>query len=137
MRRCILFSFVLCLAVTLGEAFAAEEAKKPTLYVDSIERGDDEVFITYSYRTGSPPDSAEIFQVALAQCRHLGFHNAVRSPDPTLRKCTAIGPGAVCMRESATDNFCCKEPINPYAHGDSACTVAQSPASDKQSGSRP
>jgi hypothetical protein len=84
------------------------------LYVDKIERGTDEVFVTYSYQTGLPPDFDEVLQVALAQCRRLGFHNAVRSTDPTLRQCTAVGSyGGACMRESATGNFCCTVPNNP------------------------
>jgi hypothetical protein len=97
-----------------GEALAAPQAKKSTLYVDKIERGTDEVFLTYSYQTGFPPDFDDVLQVALAQCRRLGFHNAVRSADPTLRQCLATAVyGGVCMRESATDNFCCTVANNP------------------------
>ena len=43
-------SVVLCLAITLvaGGVLTAQEAKKPTLYVDKIETNEDEVFVIYS-----------------------------------------------------------------------------------------
>ncbi len=93
----VAFGFLSCLEITLAVcgAFAAQEAKKPTLYVDKIETNEDEVFVIYSYQTGFPPDTAEILQVALAQCRRLGFHNAVRSEDPTIRQCLAMQIGVI------------------------------------------
>jgi hypothetical protein len=115
----VAFGFLSCLEITLAVcgAFAAQEAKKPTLYVDKIETNEDEVFVIYSYQTGFPPDTAEILQVALAQCRRLGFHNAVRSEDPTIRQCLATSIyGGACTRERATDNFCCMEPNNQDWH---------------------
>jgi len=90
-----------------GGAPAAPQAKKPTLYVDKIDLGGNEVFVTYTYETQHPPDPEDVLQVARAQCRRLGYANAARSSDPTLRQCTAFGPGAICMRERATDNFSC------------------------------
>jgi len=115
----VAFGFLSCLEITLAVcgAFAAQEAKKPTLYVDKIETNEDEVFVIYSYQTGFPPDTAEILQVALAQRRRLGFHNAVRSEDPTIRQCLATSIyGGACTRERATDNFCCMEPNNQDWH---------------------
>jgi hypothetical protein len=100
--------FLAAIPLVLGGAEpAASQAKKPTLYVDKIDRAGNEVFVTYNYETQHPPDPEDVLQVARAQCRRLGYANAARSSDPTLRQCTAIGPGAICMRERATDNFSC------------------------------
>jgi hypothetical protein len=46
----VAFGFLSCLEITLAVcgAFAAQEAKKPTLYVDKIETNEDEVFVIYS-----------------------------------------------------------------------------------------
>jgi hypothetical protein len=62
-----LLSFMLCL-LAAGEAFAAPQAKKPTLYVDQIDEGKAEIFVTYSYQTGFPPDPEDVLQVASARC---------------------------------------------------------------------
>lgn len=101
-------SFGHCLALVLAarDTLAAQQAKKPTLYIDKIETGTDEVFVIYSYQTGFPPDADDVMQVARAQCRRLGFRNVERSADPTLRQCTAIGTvGAACYRGTGDGQF--------------------------------
>jgi hypothetical protein len=91
----------------LVSAPAAPQEQRPTLYVDKIDLGESEVFVTYNHETREPPHPDDVLDVARAQCRRMGYIDAVRSTDPTLRQCMAIGPGAICMRERATDNFTC------------------------------
>jgi hypothetical protein len=60
----------------------------------------------------------DVQQVARAQCRRMGYANAARSSDPTLRQCLEVpalgAPGMplICMRERATDNFSCTGAIS-------------------------
>jgi hypothetical protein len=74
------------LAAGYGHADPSATTKpKPTLYVDQIDEGKGEVFVTYSYQTRFPPDAAEVLDVARARCRRMGFADASRTLDPTLR----------------------------------------------------
>ena len=88
----------------------APQAKKPTLYVDKVERGSvGEVIVIYNYQTQFPPDPEEVLQVARAQCRQDGYADAAMGSYPTLRQCTAVNTcGGTCARERATDSFSCR-----------------------------
>jgi hypothetical protein len=100
--------FICLLAAMLAPTQALAQQKRPTLYVDKIEIGNAEIDVTYSYVSGFPPDPDEVLQVAGAQCRRLGYDKAVRSSDPTLRRCLSVNTiGGGCAREAATDNFGC------------------------------
>ena len=105
---------VIALTLAAGDAIADPQTKKPTLYVEQIEDGKGEVFVTYAYQTGLPPDPEDVLELAQARCRRMGYANAVRSGDPTVHQCLAVTTiSAQCVRERATDNFACTAASSP------------------------
>jgi len=53
-------------------------------------------------------EKATVWEQLSTTRRRLGYGNAVKSSDPTLRQCLAVTTiGANCVRGSATDNFSC------------------------------
>jgi hypothetical protein len=99
--------FMLCLAVALwaGNVFATPENES----LDKFDSGNAEVFVSYVYQTGHPPNADALLRVARAQCKRLGYADAIRSTNSTLKQCIGTS-GAVCMREMATASFDCTSP---------------------------
>ena len=65
MRRAILVAVTMaCFVLGGAAADAAPQPNKPTLYVDQIEEGKGEVFLTYSYMTGFLPSPEDVLEVA-------------------------------------------------------------------------
>ena len=99
-------SFVLLLALASWSVEALATPKQESL--ENLRRGTAEVFVSYIYQAGHPPDVGDLLTVARAQCRRMGYTDAVRNLDPTLKQCIAFAAsGAMCVREMATDSFHC------------------------------
>jgi hypothetical protein len=100
-------SFALCLALVLwaGDAFATPEDGSR----DNFDSGNAEVFVSYVYQTGHPPNADALLRVAREQCKRSGYADAIRSTNPTLKQCIGTS-GAVCMREMGTASFDCTSP---------------------------
>jgi len=99
-------SFALCLALAFWsvEALAVPEQES----LDNPSRDTADVFVSYVYQTGHPPDANDLLTAARAQCRIMGYTDAVRRLSPTLKQCIAFGQSdAMCEREMATDSFEC------------------------------
>jgi len=103
-QRCTSFTLCLALAFWSVEALAIPEQES----LENLSRDTAEVFVSYVYQTGHPPDADDLLSAACAQCRRMGYAKAVRSVSPTLKQCIAFGTSrATCVREMATDKFSC------------------------------
>jgi hypothetical protein len=101
---CANFALRLVLALWPIEAWAIPEQES----LDNLSRGTAGVFISYVYQTDHPPDADDLLPVARAQCRRMGYMDAVRSLDPTSKQCLTLSTsGAMCMRKMATQRFDC------------------------------